>query len=181
MNDNPYVGLMVVLVPFSLLAFGGGPSIFGPLQTASVDVHHWMSARDFIDLFAIARVAPGPGSMLSTLIGYHLAGWSGALVATVAIFLPSSILCFFVARVWNKYRGRHWHSALEQGLAPVAAGLIVAGVLALARLSHAGVLAWLTAAAVTAAMIWRPRLHPFFALCAGGVVFALASMAGWQV
>jgi chromate transporter len=180
-NENPYASLLVVLVPFSLLSFGGGPSIFGPLQTQAVDVQHWMSAREFIDLFAIARVAPGPGSMLSTLIGYHLAGWPGALLATVAIFAPSSLLCFFVARVWNKYRGHGWHTALEQGLAPVATGLIAAGVVAIARLSHAGVLAWAVAAGVTALMVWRPKLHPFIALFGGGVVFALAALAGVPV
>ena len=69
MRDNPLIGLAWVLVPFSLLSIGGGPSIFAPLQRETVDVWHWITAREFIDLFAIARTAPGPGAMLSTLIG----------------------------------------------------------------------------------------------------------------
>ena len=106
MRDNPYVGLMLVLVPFSLVSLGGGPSIFAPLQHQTVDVWHWITAREFIDLFAIARTAPGPGAMLTTLIGWKVAGWSGALVATLALFGPASLLTYGVARVYDRFRGR---------------------------------------------------------------------------
>ena len=85
MRDNPYFGLLYVLVPFSLVSVGGGPAIFAPLQHQSVDIWQWVSAREVVDLFAIARTAPGPGAMLTTLIGWKVAGWSGAIVATLAL------------------------------------------------------------------------------------------------
>jgi len=173
---TPYLALIAVLVPFSLVAIGGGPAIFAPLQHQSVDVYHWLSAREFIELFAIARVAPGPGSMLSTLIGWKVAGWGGAVVATLAMFVPSSILCVAVARVWSRYRGRAWHHALEEGLAPIGTGLMFAGALAIFRLADAGPLAWGTAAAVAAMLTWRPGTHPFILLGMGAVLFAAISL-----
>src|SRR5215213_3228847 len=118
--------LAAVFVPFSLTSIGGAPSVFAGIQHQAVDVHHWVSAREFVDLFAISRAAPGPGSMLVTLIGWKVAGWWGALVATLALFIPSSLLCYGVARVWSRHRGKLWHTALEQGLAPVGAGLLLA-------------------------------------------------------
>ena len=131
-----YMSLLAVFVPFSLVAIGGGGSVFAPIQRESVDVQHWITGREFIELFAIARVSPGPGSMLATVIGWKVAGWGGALVATIAMFLPSSILCLGVAQVWNRYRGRDWHKALETGLAPIGTGLMFAGVVAILKIGH---------------------------------------------
>src|SRR5690348_5263142 len=120
MRDNPLIALVVVFVPLSLLSIGGGPSILAGLQNA-VASRRWMSERDFLDLFAIARAAPGPGVLLATLVGWKVAGIPGAVVASLALFVPSSLLYYWVARRWHTHRGKLWHSALEDGLAPVAA------------------------------------------------------------
>lgn len=175
MRDEPdistYLALMAVFVPMSLVAIGGGPSVFAPIQREAVDVHQWITAREFVEIFAVARVAPGPGSMLATLIGWKVAGWTGALVATVALFLPASILCLGVAKVWNRYRGREWHAALETGLAPIGTGLMFAGVLVIFKLADAGPLSWALAGLVAAALTFRPKTHPFALLLVGAVAF----------
>ncbi len=182
MRDNPLLGLTVILVPFSLLSIGGGPSIFAPLQREVVDVMHWVTAREFIDLFSIARVAPGPGAMLTTLIGWKVAGWTGAIVATLALFLPASILTLMVARVYDRYRGREWHTALEVGLAPLAVGLIFAGAISIIRLSGNGMLTWAAAVGAGLALTLRPKMHPFVVLFAGVVLFVGAEIAGfWPI
>src|ERR671920_2282190 len=98
MRESVFWSLIVVFVPFSLVSIGGGPSIFASIQYQSVEIHRWVSAREFIDLFAIARAAPGPGTMLVTLLGWKVAGWTGALVATLALFVPSSLLCYGATR-----------------------------------------------------------------------------------
>ena len=181
MRDDPLIGLAWVLVPFSLVSIGGGPSIFAPLQHETVDVWHWVTAREFIDLFAIARTAPGPGAMLSTLIGWKVAGWSGALVATLALFVPASILCFFVARLYDRFRGHAWHKALEDGLGPMAVGLVFAGALAVLNVSGGRPVTWIVALAAGAAMTLAPKLHPFVILFAGAIVFVALEWAGFAV
>src|ERR1700726_945176 len=132
------LALIAVLAPLSVVSIGGASSIYAPLQHQTVDVLQWLTPQEFTELFAIARVTPGPGSMLATLIGFKVAGLSGAAVATLALFAPSSVICFAVARVWNRHRGRPWHQAVEQGLAPIGAGLLFSGVVALLRLGAAG-------------------------------------------
>ena len=171
MRDNDLLALIAILAPLSLVSIGGAASVYAPLQHQTVDVHHWLTGREFIDLFAIARITPGPGTMLATLIGWKVAGLSGALVATLALFLPACLLCFLVSRVWNRYRGKPWHEAFEQGLAPIGAGLLFAGVLAILRIGAGGPLAWVTAGGVAALLLWRPALHPFALLIGGAVLF----------
>jgi chromate transporter len=175
MKDNVLLALIAVFVPFSLVSFGGGTSIIAGIQHQSVDVHHWLTNRQFIDLFAISRAAPGPGLLLSSLVGWHVWGWTGAIVATLAIFVPSSLLCYGVASVWRRYRGRRWHRALEEGLTPVGIGLVLAGAVSVLRVSGGGALAWLLALATAALLMWKPKLHPLIVFAIGGAVFVLLS------
>jgi chromate transporter len=174
MRESVLLPLAVTFISFSLTSIGGGPSVFAPMQHDAVDIHHWITAREFVELFAISRAAPGPGSMLSTVIGWQVDGWTGAIVATLALFLPSSLLCYGVARVWNRYRGQAWHTAVQDGLAPVGAGLILAGVLAIARVAGAGILWWGIAIAAAVMLGLRPKLHPMLLLLAGAVIAVTA-------
>jgi chromate transporter len=174
MRENPYLALIAVFVPFSLVSFGGGPSIFAGIQHQAVDVHQWVGAREFVDLFAISRGAPGPGTMLTTLIGWKVAGWWGALGATLALFVPSSLLCYGIAQVWNRHRGKRWHSAVEQGLAPVGAGLLVAGVISIVRIAEMGILALALVALSAAVTMAFKRVHPIALLATGAAIFMLA-------
>jgi chromate transporter len=178
MRDDILLKLILIISPLSLAAIGGASSIYAPLQHQVVDVQQWLTAREFLDLFAVARVTPGPGSMLTTLIGWKVAGLPGAIVATLALYIPPCLLCYFVARVWNRYRGTKWQSVLERGLAPVGTGFVFAAVLALLNLGDSGLLAWAVAAAVAAMLTWMPKLHPLLLLAAGGAVFLAAHAAG---
>ena len=69
----------------SLFAIGGANSAVPEMQRVAVEVERWMTDRQFTDIFAIAQVTPGPNVIIVTLIGYHVAGLLGALVATLAM------------------------------------------------------------------------------------------------
>ena len=174
MNDHPLIALIVVVAPLSLLAIGGASAIYAPLQHQVVDIYQWVSGREYIELFAIARVTPGPGSMLTTIIGWRLAGLPGALVATLALYIPCSVLCFVAARTWSRYRGSRWHSAIENGLRPIAAGLMISGGVMILRVEESGPLAWGMALAACALLTWRPLLHPMVLMASGAGVFVAA-------
>jgi chromate transporter len=176
MRDDPLWTLLVVFVPISLLSIGGGGSILAPMYHQTIEVYGWLTPREFVDLFAISRAAPGPGAMVVTLVGWKVAAWPGALVAALAIFLPPSLLCYGAARVWNRYRGTRLHSALERGLAPIGTGLLFAGAVAILRAADTGLLGWAIAAAATSLLVWR-SFHPLPVLAAGGILY----MAGMRL
>lgn len=171
-------GLIVVFGPLSLFSIGGGASLLAEIEHQSVTVHHWTTHREFADLFAISRAAPGPGTMLSTLIGWKVAGWAGAVTATVALYLPSSLLVFGVSRVWGRWRGSLWHSAIERGLAPIAAGLMLAGGLAVLQ-AAGGAAVWGAAAVATGVLLRWPQLNPLILFGVSGALFVIvAALAG---
>ena len=178
MRDDLPLALLAVFVPFSLVSIGGGTSVIAGIQHQAVDVRHWMSAREFVDAFAISRAAPGPGTMLATLIGWHLGGWGGAAIATLAFFLPSTLVCYAVVRVWSRHRGKPWHTALEQGLAPVGGGLILAGAVSILRIGGGGLLAWAIAIGAAGLLTLRPKLHPVILFVAGAAIFIAVRASG---
>ena len=172
------LALALVFAPLSLLSIGGGAALLAEIEHQSVGVHGWTTQREFADLFAISRAAPGPGTMLSTLIGWKVAGVAGALTATFALYLPSSLLVYGAARLWSRWRGSVWHTAVERGLAPIAAGLILSGGIAVLRVSPGGPVVWLAAAISTALILCRPRLHPLVLFFSSGALFGLTEALG---
>jgi chromate transporter len=167
--------LAIVFVPISLLSFGGSNAIIADIEHQTVAVHHWMTGREFADFFALSRAAPGPGSMLTALIGWKVAGLAGALVATVGYYVPAAVLVYFLARLWGRWRGRPWHTAIERGLAPVAAGLLLAAGIAILRASPGGWPIWAAAFAATALLLRWPKLPPTALIAAGGALFGLVA------
>lgn len=168
-DDNILVTLVLVFAPFSLTAFGGGVSILSAIQYQVVDVYRWLSGDDFLALFAISRAAPGPGSMLATLIGWQVAGLAGAAVATLAMFLPSSLLCVLVASVWRKFRGRAFMVKLERAIAPIGAGLMMAGIVGIGELVSTGPALLLISLSASVLCFVAPSVHPLLVIALGAV------------
>ena len=164
------LSLAVLFVPLSLLSVGGGPPILAQLHQDVVITHPWLTEGQFVDAFAISRMAPGPGTILVTLIGWQVAGVWGALVASLAIFVPSSLLVYGLARLWARYRGAKWQLALEAGLRPVAAGMILASSLVLLEALDGGWPARVIALTATALLL-TTRANPLLLMGVGGMVF----------
>ncbi len=165
------VKLALLFATLSLLAVGSANSVVPAMQHAAVDTYGWMTNREFLDLFAISRVAPGPGSLIVTLIGQHAAGLWGAAVATVAMFAPSCLLVHIAAGVWHRTRDAAWRVWAERGLAPIAVGLIYASGFALIRgTEHAWAAYGLTALAT--AILTATELHPL-------IVLGMGAAGGW--
>ncbi|HEY7386744.1 MAG TPA: chromate transporter [Beijerinckiaceae bacterium] len=175
--DNRLVALFAVFAPLSLLSFGGGQAIVADIQHQTVDVYGFLSNQEFADLFAISRAAPGPSTLIAALIGYHVAGFAGAIAGCLAIYVPSSALVYGAANWWQRRGASPLKRAVERGLAPIAVGLIFAGALSVLRASHAGILELLTAA-VTALILFRTRFSSYFLVLIVALVFLAIYAAG---
>ncbi|WP_428425198.1 chromate transporter [Pararhizobium sp.] len=169
MRDDPLIGLIMVFVPFSLISIGGGASIISGMENQVVTARGWLSSREFLELFAISRAAPGPGVMLATLVGWKVAGWAGAIIASLALFVPSSLLCYGVFRWSNAHREKRWHRAVREGLAPVGTGLIIAGVISIFGLMATWV-AVAIAFAAAGTLVFSPRVPTLAIILLGGFV-----------
>lgn len=168
MDEDDLLALILVLLPLSLLSIGGGTAIIAELEGEIVRARQWITPHDFLQLFAVSRAAPGPGVMLATLIGWKMAGWEGALLATLALFLPSSLLFYGVYRASNQHRAKRWHRVLREGLAPIGTGLMIAGVLAIMRISGGGGVSIGITLAAAAVLYHYSNVPPLAVILGGG-------------
>jgi len=169
MSDT--LALAGIFGQISVLAIGGTAPLLPEMQRQLVDVHHFMTRSEFAALFALAQAAPGPNMMVSTLIGWRVAGLPGALTATGALIGPSSLLTYVTAGAWHRFRNASWRQAVQAGLTPVAVGLVGAGAALLSASTTKGLLT-VGITLVTAAGIVCTRLHPLWLLAAGALLNA---------
>ncbi|MBR0893772.1 chromate transporter [Bradyrhizobium tropiciagri] len=163
------VTLALIFAELSLLAFGGGNTILPEMQRQVVDIHHWMTAQEFSALFALAQAAPGPNMMVVPLVGWHVAGFSGVLVTSLAKFGPSSLVTGVALGLWERFKDRPWRRTVQAGLVPVTAGLVAASAIII---THSSTSSWGTIliAAGVAIATTTTRIHPLIALAAGAVL-----------
>jgi chromate transporter len=161
--------LVLVFAPLSIMSIGGGQAIIADIQHQTVDVYHWFSNQQFSDMFAISRATPGPNTLIASLIGWHLGGGAGVLVATLAMYIPSSVLFVVATSFWHRHHGSRWRLAIERGLAPIAVGLIFAGALTILEAIHLTLLGWATTA-FAAIVLHFTKTNPYL------LIFSVAAL-----
>jgi chromate transporter len=154
----------------SLFAIGGANSAVPEMHRYAVEVQRWLTDQQFSDSFALAQLTPGPNVILVTLIGYHVAGLLGALVATLAMCGPACLFAFFVGRTFDRFRGAAWQVRLSGALVPVTLGLTAASAAVIATAADDSWMAVAISLAVAAVTYWM-RINPIW-------VFAVAALVG---
>jgi len=110
-----------------LVCVGGGYASMPLIQAAVVDDYHWLTLSEFIDVFTISQMTPGPiGINAATFAGMKVAGLPGAISATLGFVTPSFILCLIVARLLARYGNIAAIQGVLNGLRPAVVALICA-------------------------------------------------------
>jgi chromate transporter len=164
--------LFVLAVQFaimSLLALGGANAVVPEMHRQAVELRGWMDDRQFADMFAISQVAPGPNVMIVTLIGYHVAGFSGALVVTLAMCGPTAVLALFLGRTWDRFKDAKWRVVVQDGLVPISIGLVGATAIVLTQAANESWTAGIITTATAATAYWT-RWSPLWLIAVAGLV-----------
>lgn len=126
MNIRTLTQILLLFSSLSILSIGGGNTVLPEMHRKAVQNYHWLSDKQFADVFALSQAAPGPSILIVTILGYKAAGITGAILATIAMMLPAAMLVYLVSRVWEKAKDSPFRKAVEKGLAPLTVGLILA-------------------------------------------------------
>ena len=101
--DRKLFDLSLLMLRIDLFAFGGGFASIPLMLHEVVNIRHWIEPKTFMDGIALGQVTPGPIVITATFVGYAIHGFSGALVATPSIFLPSFLLVVLVALFFHRF------------------------------------------------------------------------------
>jgi chromate transporter len=166
----------LVFLRLGLLAFGGSTGVLPELERQVVHEHAWLTPQQFVDSFALGQLTPGPALLMVMFAGYDVAGVAGALVALVAIFLPSAVATCVIAAHWERMRHSPWLAAAQRGLAAIAFGLTAAGAYSIVRVAVTDAVS--VGVAIGAfALLWRWRLPPALVILLGGAGSLAAGLA----
>jgi chromate transporter len=138
----------------SLLQFGGTNAVVPEMHRQAVDVLHWMNGPTFLNLFALAQLAPGPNVMIVSLVGWQVAGPAGLAVATLAMTVPPCLLAFAMSRLMPRAAQSPWLSIVKDGLVPLAIGMILASGWIMTQSSATGLLSIVLTIGATAFVIF---------------------------
>jgi chromate transporter len=166
-----YADLALSFGILSLLAFGGMPAVMPEMQRLAVEVKGWTTPGEFIQLFAIAQAAPGPNVLIVSLIGWRAAGLAGAIIALLAVCAPAAVLSWWIAGLWERFKGSPWRIAIQKAIAPLVVGLTLSGGFVLCTPSTPDWRLWLIAGASIIAFL-ALKVNPLWILAAGGTLGA---------
>jgi len=167
MNQLP--ALARVFAYLSLLTVGGGMAAFPELKIQTVEVHKWLTFPQLIHLYSVGQMAPSRNMMMIVPIGQWAGGLLGALVTLAAFFGPTALLAFAVARFWRRLEKWPWRDSIQQGLAPVSIGLLLAGCFTMAKGAVTG-LNTATIAVGVLLVLLRYKINPALLALAGAIV-----------
>lgn len=164
--------LGAVFTVLSLLGFGGGRAIVPQMYRDAVVQQHWVTSAEFARYFAISKLAPGPTTLTGALIGFAVAGFAGSIVATLAVYTPSSALCYGVGLVWERFREHPWRDGVAKAMTPIVIGLVWAGAAAIAQGALDLPLTYAIAGTVTVVLL-TTKVNPVVTILGAGLAGAL--------
>ena len=156
----------------SLLSVGGLPSVMPEMQRFVVELKGWLTPDDFMQAFAVGQAAPGPNVLITSLIGWKVAGLPGAFVALGAMCFPAAVVAWWVSDLWERFKDTRWRRAAQRAIAPVVIGMILSGGVVLATPGSPDWRLWLIAGAAAAGML-ASKLNPLWLLAGGGILGAV--------
>jgi len=128
-----YLDLFFTFFKIGLFTFGGGYAML-PLIKEEVVSHSWMETSELVNFIAVSESTPGPFAVnVSTYVGCEVAGFFGALCATLGVVLPSFTVILIVAKCFEKFRTSKLVSGCMSGLKPAVIGLIGTAVISVGK------------------------------------------------
>jgi chromate transporter len=153
----------------SLLAVGGASSTLSDLHAYLVTQNAWMTDKQFVALYTLSQIAPGPNVQFVALFGWQVAGLLGAGVSLLGMCGPSSLLAVSFEVLAKKYQHARWPFIIKRGLTPLSIGLLFANGWILAKAAD---LSWLLLGLTiaTASLSTFTRLPPLLLICFGAII-----------
>jgi chromate transporter len=161
----------------SVLGFGGGKGIIPQMHRDVVTTYHWVTDDQFSQFYTIGKLMPGPTTIFATLIGYAAMPGQpllGASIATIGMFVPSSVIMVVVDVFWERFAASPWRPIISHGLAPAIVGLVWSSVWTISHGTPKGLVAYAVTGIVAILMLRTKMSAPLLILLSGAVgIFAL--------
>lgn len=163
--------LFVVFFKIGLFTFGGGYAMIPIMQREIIHVQQWMDPTEFLDIVGVAEMTPGVIAVnMATFLGYRVGdGVLPALMATLGVIIPSSVIVYVLSKFVQRFRESAYVKRALEFIRPVVLGMIASAALLLFRDAIADWVGVLIAAVAFYLSAYR-RINPILILLGMGLV-----------
>ena len=133
-----FASLSLFFLQASAFTFGSGLAIVPFLHTGLVEEHAWLTEQQFVDAVAMGLITPGPVVIMATFAGYLVHGIAGAIVATVAVFVPVYLFVVLPGPLFRRYENHPRLRGFVKGATAAAAGAIAGAAIVIGRQTISG-------------------------------------------
>ena len=134
-----YLELFWSFFQVGLFSIGGGYAAMPLIQAQVVELHPWLTLRQFGDIVTIAEMTPGPIALnAATFVGVQVAGIPGALIATLGCLAAPCSIVMLLAFLYYRYRGLSLVQGILAGLRPAVIAMIAGAGISLLLMATTG-------------------------------------------
>jgi chromate transporter len=169
--------LFGVFLKTGALLFGSGYVLLAFLRADLVERLGWLTERQLLDAIAVGQLTPGPLFTTATFVGYLVAGWGGAIVATVGIFLPAFLYVMVSGPLVPRLRRSPVAGAALDGVNAASFALMAVVSWQLGRAALVDPLT-IALAAASLLLLLRWKVNSAWLVAGGAAIGALARAAG---
>jgi len=161
--------LFLTFLKIGAVAYGSGYVLLAFLRSDLVLNLHWLTDRQLLDAVSVGQFTPGPVFTTATFIGYVVAGFPGALLATLGIFLPSFVFIVLVHPIATRLRRSPWTAPLLDGVNVAALALMAGVLIQLGQSALVDILTW-TIAVLSFVILLRFKINSAWLILGGAII-----------
>lgn len=168
-----YLELFISFIKIGAFSFGGGYACMPLIQEQVIQSHHWLTLNEFTDLITISQMTPGPIAINSaTFVGTKIAGFPGAIIATIGCILPSCIIVTTITYLYVKYRHLATLQAILNILRPTVIALIAVSAISISSIN----ITMLVIFIISLYLLNKYKLNPILVIFIAGIINTIINL-----
>ncbi len=161
--------LAYIFLKIGAIIFGGGFAAIPFIKNEVVEARHWLTAKEFIDGVALGQITPGPVAITATFVGYKVLGIPGAIIATIAIFLPSFLMLWGLLKIYERIKSHPLVISFLKGVKPAIVGMLLSAAVFIGRTAIHDIKS-VVVGVVALGLLILFRLDPIWLIIGGGIL-----------
>ncbi len=164
--------LFWIFFKIGAVIFGGGYAAIPFIKSEVCVYRDWLTQKEFLDGFALGQITPGPVAITATFVGYKVMGIFGAIISTIAIFLPSFIMLMLLVRIYKRIEKNKYVQSFLNGIKSAVVAILVSTAIFFVPANWFNIPYGLFGVVCFVCLVFVKQVEPLF-LIAAGVAFGL--------
>ena len=128
------IEMFIAFFKIGAFTFGGGYAMIPLIEEEVVNNKKWIDKNEFMDILVVSQSLPGALAVnCSIFLGYKIGGFLGAIMALLAVILPSFFIIIIIAAFFMQFRNNYYVNAAFKGITAAVPMLVLVGAISLGK------------------------------------------------